>query len=70
MSRLPPTNGKAAQRPSSAASQTTHKTPEACADSGTALANLKTKLLNIAGLLTVELIGGLVVLALWGGRYV
>jgi hypothetical protein len=39
-------------------------------DSHTAAPNLKTKLLTMAGLITVELIGGLVVLALWGVRYV
>ena len=39
-------------------------------DSHTAAPNLKTKLLAMAGLITVELIGGLVVLALWGVNHV
>ena len=39
-------------------------------DSHTAAPNLKTKLMTIAGLLTVEMIGGLVVLAMWGAANV
>ncbi len=68
--KLPPTKRKTVELPSQTVFQTTNKTPEACADSDTAHVNLKTKLLTISGLLTVELIGGLVVLALWGVRYV
>lgn len=63
--RFPPTKKKTVELPSQTVFQTTQKTPEACADSGTALANLKTKLLNIAGLLTVELIGGAALCAFW-----
>lgn len=46
----------------------TQQTPEVCADSGTALANLKTKLLTIAWLFSVEQIGGAAVIGFWMWR--